>query len=296
MLARHLLLTTSLVVLGFLPRTTTGQSAVPVPLAVDPDTSARQRLTLTDGSLLLGRILAVWDDSVRFEARSGTTVIRRAFVRAVRNIPASSLRDGEYWPEDPNATRLFFGPTARTLRQGEGYLSSHWLFLLDGYVGVTDRLSIGGAMTLFPTSPGDFFRYNTFFVSPKYAIMQSETMNLAVGAWVGFPPQASEASIGGIGYGVATMGGRDGAVTVGAGYGFFGGDVANRPVIMLGGTTRIALRTSLVTENWFFPGVEEPMLSGGFRFHGESVSFDLGAVRLPTVNVFLPWIGASVKF
>jgi len=51
-----------------------------------------------------------------------------------------------------------------------------------------------------------------------------------------------------------------------------------------------------VTENWFFPGVEEPMLSGGLRFHGESLSFDLGAVRLPSLSVFLPWFGASVKF
>jgi hypothetical protein len=284
MFPQRLLIAASIALLALLPHIAAAQGPR-VPLAVDPDTSMRQRITLTDGSTVLGRIVAVWDDSVRVEAPSGTTVIRRDFVRAVRSIPSSSLRDGKYWPEDPNATRLFFGPTARMLRPGEGYLSNHWLFLLDGYVGVTDRFSIGAAITLLPASGRDFFRYNTFFVSPKVSVVQAERFNVAVGALAGLPPFADDATLAGIGYGALTSGGRDGAVTVGVGYGFFGGDIADRPVVMLGGTKRVSMRASLVTENWFFPGVEEPMLSGGLRFHGESLSFDLPGAHYIEVDV-----------
>ncbi|MCE2942994.1 MAG: hypothetical protein LW922_14965, partial [Gemmatimonadetes bacterium] len=53
----------------------------------------------------------------------------------------------------------------------------------------------------------------------------------------------------------------------------------------LGGTKRVSMRASLVTENWFFPGVEEPMLSGGLRFHGESLSFDLPGAHYIEVDV-----------
>ena len=45
--------------------------------------------------------------------RSGPTV------RAGHPVAGAALHDGEYWPEDPSRTRLFFGPTGRMLRRNE---------------------------------------------------------------------------------------------------------------------------------------------------------------------------------
>ena len=36
--------------------------------------------------------------------------------------------DGEFWREDPNQTRLFFGPSARPLKKGTGYLAVYEIF------------------------------------------------------------------------------------------------------------------------------------------------------------------------
>lgn len=267
-------------------------------LAVAADSSLRQLIKLRDGSTVLGRITQSWGDSARVESTSGTFMVRRNQVSSVKLIAASSIHDGVYWPEDPNSTRLFFGPTGRMLRKGEGYISNHWIFLIDGYAGITDRFTLGGAMSILPST--NILRNNVYFISPKVAITQSERLNTAVGVWVGAAPFSS--AVGavnsfGIAYGVATWGGPDGAITLGGGYGFAEGKLARNPVVMLGGTRRISRRVSLVTENWIFPNIDHPLVSGGVRTHGENLSWDFGLITMPgSGTVFIPWFGAAWKF
>lgn len=275
--------------------------ASPVALTVAADTSVRQLIKLRDGSTVLGRVTAVWPDSARVESMAGTLTLRRVNVASVKVIAAASIHDGVYWPDDPNATRLFFAPTARMLKQGEGYIANHWLFLMDGYGGVTDRFTLGGAMSLFPTT--NFLANNVYFISPKFGLTQSERFNTAVGAWVGGAPFSSEAgSINtfGVAYGVATWGGHDGALTLGGGYGFAQGKMARNPMLMIGGTRRLSKRMSFVSENWVFPGAEEhPFVLAGFRTIGESVSWDFGGMTVLGTSggtVLAPWFGASWKF
>ena len=50
--------------------------------------------------------------------------------------------------QDANPTRLFFGPTGRTLKQGESYFGVFEVFMPFVQVGVTDRLSLGGGTPL----------------------------------------------------------------------------------------------------------------------------------------------------
>ena len=267
-------------------------------LAVSADSSMRQLIKLRDGSTVLGRITQSWGDSARVESTGGTFVVRRNQVSAVKLIAASSIHDGVYWPEDPNSTRLFFGPTGRVLRKGEGYISNHWIFLVDGYAGITDRFTLGGAMSILPSD--NILKNNVYFISPKFALTQSERLNTAVGVWVGAAPFSKEVGAVnsfGIAYGVATWGGRDGTITFGGGYGFAEGKLARNPVVMLGGTRRISRRVSLVTENWLFPNVNHPLISGGIRTHGENLSWDFGLITVPgSGNVLVPWFGAAWKF
>ncbi|MBM3908927.1 MAG: hypothetical protein FJ363_12740 [Gemmatimonadetes bacterium] len=277
-----------------------GQPAGPA-LAVAADTAARHLIRLRDGSTVLGRIALSWGDSARVESLAGTFVVRRIDVRSVRLVAASSIHDGVYWPEDPNATRLFFGPTARMLRKGEGYVANHWLFFMDGYAGVTDRVTLGGGMSLFPTD--NFLKDNAYFLSPKIGITQSERFNTAVGVWLGGAPFNDEVEgdfTFGIAYGVATWGGPDAAFTLGGGYGFAEGKLARNPMVMLGGAKRLSRRWSFVTENWVFPNIEDhPLVSAGFRTIGESLSWDFGFVTVIGTGdgtVLVPWLGAAWKF
>ena len=72
--------------------------------------------------------------------------------------------------------------------------------------------------------------------------------------------------VAGILYGVTTFGQPDASLTAGLGYGFVGGDLADRPMVMIGGEKRLTRRMALVTENWIFPGIDEPLISYGIRF------------------------------
>jgi hypothetical protein len=292
---RQLLLAVALLA----PAAAHAQAAGPV-LAVAPDTSTRQLIKLRDGSTVLGRITESWGDSARVESMAGTLVLRRANVASVKLIAAASIHDGVYWPDDPNATRLFFAPTARMLKKGEGYLANHWLFLMDGYAGITDRFTVGGAMTLLPTE--DFFKNNIYFLSPKFGITQSEKFSTAVGAWIGgapFSDAIGSVNTFGIAYGVATWSGPSGAFTLGGGYGYAEGKLARNPMVMVGGTRRLSRRMALVSENWVFPNVQDhPLVSAGVRTIGESVSWDFAFVTVAGNGgaVFVPWLGASWKF
>jgi hypothetical protein len=282
-----------------LPVGTAAQPTGPV-LAVATDTSHRQLIRLRDGSTVLGRITQTWSDSARVESMAGTFVVQRINVASVKVVAASSIHDGVYWPDDPNATRLFFGPTARMLKKGEGYIANHWLFFMDGYGGVTDRFTFGGAMSLFPFD--NFLQDNIYFLSPKVGIIQGERFNAAAGVWIGgapFSDKLGSVNSFGIAYGVATWGGLNGAFTLGGGYGFAEGRLARNPLMMVGGTRRLSRQLSFVTENWVFPNVEEPLVSFGLRTHGESLSWDFGALTVLRTNegsVWNPWFGAAWKF
>jgi len=66
--------------------------------------------------------------SIRFAATGGTLALTRADIVDVRDVPKSSVRQGEVWPANPNATRLFFAPTGRMLAKGEGTSTTHISF------------------------------------------------------------------------------------------------------------------------------------------------------------------------
>src|SRR5712692_9592438 len=52
--------------------------------------------------------------------------------------PKGRVVKGEFQPFDPHNTRLFFAPTARALRRGEGYAGVYEVVLPFVQVGITD--------------------------------------------------------------------------------------------------------------------------------------------------------------
>jgi hypothetical protein len=267
---------------------------------VIPDSTQVQVLVTIDGSKLIGRIVEVGENEIQFESQFGKTTILISRIRDIRIEPATAIRDGEYWFPNPNATRLYIAPTARMLKAGQGYLTDVYLFFGGVSYGLTDQLTMGVGLSLFPAVSLDD---QLWFFTPKIGVDVHEKLSLAVGALIIAIPDIDDdidsPLVGGV-YGVGTYGSLDNNLTLGIGYGFADGDFAERPVLIIGAQTRVSQRLSFVTENWILPGVDaaDPFVSYGVRFFGEKLSVDLAFINSLQDGFFpgLPYIDFVFNF
>jgi hypothetical protein len=244
-----------------------------------PNTNVAVRLS--DGSQVYGRLERLDDDSLIIVSLAGRQAYPVGAVKAFRDAGVAHKRaDGsmEFWYPNANTTRLFFGPTGRTLNQGEGYFADHWVFLGSVSIGLTDRVQMGGGTFIIPNS-------EFWYLLPKVGIIRSENFNVAAGALYGGVGEHT----GGIAYIVGTYGSADRSLTVGLGQGLSGDKVAGEPVFMLGGEYRTSRRTALVTENYFGTGFDGGGLMYGIRFLGDKFTFDF-ALMNSTTNLLFPGI------
>lgn len=229
-----------------------------------------QEVTLVGGATYMGRVLA-GGDPVRFELLSRDVLeIARERIVCLRTI-AGTRQDGEFWREDPNETRLFFGPTGRALGQGEGYFSVVEILMPFLSFGITDRVTVSGGMPLIFTAEGPELAW----LAPKVEVVRTDAFRGSLGVLAFFV--AGEGSAGVL-YAVGTFGRTtDHGLTVGTGWGYSSGDgIYEAPAFMLGGETRTGRSTKIITENYFFPDESFGILSVGPRFFGERLSADLG--------------------
>ncbi len=238
-----------------------------------------QIITTTDGSTMIGRITRVGETDIDFLTELGTVTIPKTKVRSIREVPASAIRNGKYWFDDPNRTRLLFAPTGRMLEKGRGYFADYYIFFPTINYGITDRVSFGAGTSLFPTGN---LKDQIYYFTPKVGIRSSEKLDLAAGALVIHIPDIDDedkSPLLSVIYGVGTYGGPDGSVTFGLGYGMVDARLADRPLIVLGGERRLSRRTAFVTENWVVPGVDRALVSYGVRFFTENLSVDLALLN-----------------
>ena len=103
--------------------------AAPAAAQIDPVDLAPgdqlYQIQLVDGSLLIARVSAVDGDRITLTTSGGTRVeVRTSQIGEVR--PAvGRMVDGEFWPDDPNDSRLFFTATGRTLESGTAYAGTY---------------------------------------------------------------------------------------------------------------------------------------------------------------------------
>jgi hypothetical protein len=169
---------------------------------------------------------------------------------------------------DVNTTRLFFGPTARSLPKGQVYLGVYEFLMPFVQVGVTDRFSIGGGTPLV-IGFEDFER--PFWVTPKLQILDTGRTQVAAGVFHAFD---SHSSGGGIAYGVVTRGDDNASFTGGAGMAY-AVDGGRAGVVMIGGEARVNRNIKVMTENYVWQG-GDGVLTGGVRFLGDHLSADVG--------------------
>ena len=249
-----------------------------------------QILTTRDGSTLIGRIVEIRDNDVRFMTDWGEVTIPLGSITRIQEMERALARKTKYQFTNPNTTRLFFAPTGRTLRKGTGYFSNYYVLFPGIAYAITDNLSIGGGMSIIPWIDLD---EQLFYLTPKLGLKTAKNLHLSAGALlirVNDFDDGDDLKLVGAIYGVGTLGTLDESITAGLGYGFEGSDFADKPMIMVGGELRASNRTAFVTENWLFPGADKPLVSYGVRFFGEKISVDLAFINVVSEDAIFPGI------
>lgn len=246
-----------------------GQAQTPGTLA--ETIGGRYRVTLVDGTLITGTLVAATATEVIFESTGGIrTTIPRSQIRSM------VLATGAFMRGDPNSTRLLLFPTARSLEAGTGRFGTYFIFPTIAY-GATDWLDFSAGSTI-PIE--DFFLIN---LNVKATPIQTERMSLAVGASALIPLLDDEDGMGGTFYGMGTFGTPEQAFTIGAlgvyGTSFEDDDflVADGGALVLGFEKQVSNSVKFMTENYVIisDGVEGAILSAGVRFFGEKLSADI---------------------
>ena len=135
----------SLVVAAALPPLPASAQRPPLPSV---DSSTVIMFYRTKGSNVVGRVVAADDSALTvITLKSAQVVLPR------RSVDSWHVRRGTFTARgfrdtDLHTSRLFFGPTARTLERGGGYVAAYDVFIFAGAYGVSDRVmfSLGGSM------------------------------------------------------------------------------------------------------------------------------------------------------
>jgi len=236
-----------------------------------------QEIRLRDGTSAFGRVEAVDSERVTFRTLAGATLtIDAADIVSLATVEGRASGT-EFWKDDPNPTRLFFGPTGRPLKRGDVYLGVYEIFIPFVQVGITDRFSIGGGTPLVFGGGGD----RPFWLTPKYTVIARPKTQVAVGA---MHMMNIDGDSLGVAYGAFTQGTRDTALTIGVGYAYEEFEDSGAPVVMIGGEHRVHRHVKLVTENYIFE--EGGIASAGVRFMTGRLSADLGLATPLGVDEF----------
>ena len=276
-------------VLACRPADALAQSAAPQ-FAVTP-AGVTDELVLRDGTRAYGRVEGVDGEVVTFMTTAGAA-IRVQAAEVVSIHPANGrVVAGEFRRADPNPTRLFFGPTGRSLKQGTGYAGVYEIVLPFVQVGVTDRISFGAGTPLIFGSGSA----HPFWITPKVQVYSSESVQASVGVMHFL--NVGDGTLG-IAYVVGTRGTTDSAVTGGVGYAYERSYSSKNgaAVVMIGGEHRVTRGIKVLTENYIFNG--GGILTGGVRWMGERFSADLAMV-VPTdggTTIAFPLVNVVYSF
>lgn len=197
--------------------------------------------------------------------------------------------DPDLWPEDPNTTRLLFGPTARTLPRGGVSLGIHGYVLLSVQVGLTDRVSFGGGTPLIFGFGGGADR--PFWITPKIQLVRHRRADVAVGVVHALNVDGGM----GMAYAVMTSGTARGSMTAGGVLGYTSGG-GRSLVIMVGGDRQVRPRMKFVTENYYRGS--QGVVSAGVRFFDDHKSLD-AALAAPINGYFyglVPMLNFTYRF
>jgi hypothetical protein len=253
---------------------------------------------LEDGSTLIGTITERDERRIKVVTRAGVEVdVPRASIASIDEGHGTAV--AEPLVDD---TRLFFGPTGRPLRRGAGYFSDHWVFFPGVAYGVTDNFTLAGGISFIPALG---VNEQVAYFTPKVGARIGQNLSLSAGGLLAHVGLDDDAPTIRVGYAVSTFGTSDHSLTAGVAFGQAGdgGGDDTQPIVMLGGTSRLSKRVSLVSENWLLLrddfDLDMQPFSVGLRFSGDRLSVDLGVILIGEAlddGFPIPWLSFAYHF
>lgn len=247
-----------------------------------------------DGNTYTGTIVETKVDTVYLQTSTlGMLRIPRSEIAVLRNLSASGAEVNDRILLSNAYTRYFFGTNALSLRKGEGYYQNTWVLFHQFSYGISNRLSLGGGLIplfLFSGTP------TPIWGTAKLSLpIGSESFHLSAGTLFGTIVGEDASGVFGFLFSQATLGTEAKNLTVGVGYGFLDGELADRPAITISGTLPLGRKASFISENYILPdGIG--VFSGGFRFYLNGATIDAALVVPGDAGVFIafPWLGVSL--
>jgi hypothetical protein len=239
---------------------------------------------------------------------------------ASREVPTATSELRSASPlADPNESRLMFAPTGRPLGKGNGYFSDHYVVFPGFAFGLTRNLSLSGGVS---TIPALGLAEQVFYVSTSAGWTLGDRAAVAVGGFLAGGASDDLADFGGAAlFAVGSVGHSDRSLSVGlafvaereeeALFGPRGEYLSSRtewrfrdePVVMVGGSLRLARNLSLISESWLFPGKDFELSQQPFglalRFFNGRLSADVGVVLVAEIldeGFPVPWLSFSYHF
>lgn len=271
------------------------------------DSTTTYRLETTDGNEYLGNILEQDTEKVRFKTQKlGTLTIARTDIKSLTAVSPGRIKNGNYWFDNPQATRYLFSPNGYGLQKGEGYYQNVWVFVNQVSVGITNNFSVGAGMVPIFLFGGP----TPIWILPKFSMpVVKDKFNIGAGALIGTVLNTQGDDYGeadnsgfGIAYGLATFGSRDKNLSVGLGYGYAAGEWSNSPTVTLNGLIRTGSRGYFITENYLISAGSETLglISLGGRRIIKRAGIDFGLVIPVGVDTGgtwgIPFLGLTVPF
>ncbi|MFC1569136.1 hypothetical protein ACFL4L_02770 [bacterium] len=255
---------------------------------IEKQDTVKQYIVITTKDItIIGTIENLDANPLIIQTEYGVLNIPKDQVEKIKELEPQSIKKGKYWFPNPNTSRLFFAPTARMLKKGEGYFADYYLFFPGISYGISNNFTLNGGFSILP---GVNIFQQIFYLAPKFGIFTKGKWHVAAGGLFARPGDFADGDIPTVGilYGVTTYGNNDSGFTLGLGYGFADDEMADKPVVILGGETRGSRRISFVTENWIIPGVDPVIVSYGLRFLGEKMAVDLAFITAIESGALFP--------
>ncbi|GAB3638894.1 hypothetical protein GCM10027422_44850 [Hymenobacter arcticus] len=243
----------------------------------------RYRVVQRTGPAFVGRLVGATAQTLTFEIKNqGAVTVARADLSELVENPSEEKPAKLPYDYVGNGTHLYLFPTARNLYRGEAEIQLTDFYLLSANYGVTNNLSVG--LTVPLSIGNDYF----LALTPKFSVPVADKLRVGAGALLGFGKlDENQLRGGGIGYGLATYGTANTSLTLGLGYAVLPKSLDNSPLLVVGGTIRVARRVFLTDETYVVRGYTTSIL--GVRLAGPQLSVGAGVLYGPLLyDIYFP--------
>lgn len=256
----------------------------------------KHRIETVDGNIYNGTIVEETESIVKLSTKAGEITINKSTIRRRRIIDSAEMKNGKFWPNNPQSARYFFTPNGYGLEEEQAYYQNVMLFVNQFELGVTENFSIGAGIV-----PAFIYGVESpIWFTPNFSIpVVEDKVNVGVGGLFGTVIGLGSEGSFGLLYGNTTFGTRDSNISVGLGWGYAEGDFVSRPTFTVGGITRLGPRIFILGEfyniNDEFGGSTSLAVLGG-RSLIRRVGLDYGMFMVIESDFFngIPWLGVTV--